>query len=65
MRTVALARAAEARIVGTRFCAHHGASTAAQAGAYVMCGRVKRWVCFTCQDRRRTAVVPLRCTEQR
>ena len=49
---------AAARSTGRRYCSTHGSEVEADAGSYIACGKTKRWVCFTCQERRKLLARP-------
>lgn len=44
---------AAARSTGRRYCSTHGSEVEADSGSYIACGKTTRWVCFTCQERRK------------
>lgn len=49
---------AAARSTGRRYCSTHGSEVEADAGSYIVRGKTTRWVCFTCQERRKLIVRP-------
>jgi hypothetical protein len=53
---IAKATQAAANAIGKRYCSHHQGEVAADAGAYVMRNKTKRWVCFRCQEK---SIAPL------
>lgn len=49
--TIAKVVQAAANVTGKRFCSHHQGEVAADAGAFVMRNKSRRWICFKCQEK--------------
>lgn len=48
---------AAARSTGRRYCST-GSEVEVDGGSYILRGKTTRWVCFTCQERRKLLVRP-------
>ena len=52
--TITKAIHAETELTGKKFCAHHQGQANVNEGWLVWRGRVRRWICFNCQEKSRS-----------
>lgn len=55
--TLAHVTQAVAKAIGKKYCSHHQGDVAIDAGSYVVRNKIRRWICFRCQETSKNAKV--------